>query len=85
MLLDDRTGAGEDGQLQSLAHGVVCLEQMATDYGSERRRLRVTKLRGVAFCISVATAEALSPLSFARVAVAGAPNQDAILDLVSPP
>src|SRR5207237_1212647 len=41
--------------------------------------------RLVAFCISVATAEALSPLSFARVAVAGAPNQDAILDLVSPP
>ena len=41
--------------------------------------------RLVAFCISAATAEALSPLSFARVAVAGAPNQDAILDLVSPP
>jgi uroporphyrinogen-III synthase len=39
----------------------------------------------VAFCISAATAEALSPLSFARVAVAGAPNQDAMLDLVSPP
>ena len=41
--------------------------------------------RLVAFCISAATAEARSPLSFARVAVAGAPNQDAILDLVSPP
>ncbi|MDQ6887960.1 MAG: uroporphyrinogen-III synthase, partial [Gemmatimonadota bacterium] len=39
----------------------------------------------VAFCISAATAEALSPLGFARVAVAGAPNQDAMLDLVSPP
>ncbi len=38
-----------------------------------------------AFCISAATAAALSPLSFARVAVAGMPNQDAILDLVPPP
>jgi uroporphyrinogen-III synthase len=35
-----------------------------------------------AFCISAATAAALSPLSFARVAVAGMPNQDAILDLL---
>jgi uroporphyrinogen-III synthase len=42
-----------------------------------------TKL--IAWCISAATAEALNPLSFARVAVAGAPNQDAILDLVPPP
>ena len=41
--------------------------------------------RLVAFCISAATAEALSPLSFAQVAVAGTPNQDAMLDLVSPP
>ncbi len=38
----------------------------------------------IACCISAATAEALNPLSFARVAVAGAPNQDAILDLVPP-
>ena len=39
----------------------------------------------IACCISAATAEDLSPLSFTRVAVAGAPNQDAILDLVPPP
>jgi uroporphyrinogen-III synthase len=38
----------------------------------------------IACCISAATAEALNPLSFARVAVAGTPNQDAILDLVPP-
>lgn len=36
----------------------------------------------IACCISAATAEALNPLSFARVVVAGTPNQDAILDLV---
>lgn len=36
-----------------------------------------------AFCISVATAEALSPLGFARLAVAGSPNQAAMLDLLA--
>jgi circadian clock protein KaiC len=30
-------------------HGVILLEQMALDYGAERRRLRVTKMRGIAF------------------------------------
>jgi len=39
----------------------------------------------IAFCISAATAEALNPLSFARMAVAGTPNQDAILDLIAQP
>jgi uroporphyrinogen-III synthase len=36
----------------------------------------------IAFCISAATAEALAPLTFARVVIAGTPNQDAILDLI---
>jgi uroporphyrinogen-III synthase len=38
-----------------------------------------------AYCISAATAAALSPVTFARVAVAGVPNQDAILALIPPP
>jgi uroporphyrinogen-III synthase len=38
-----------------------------------------------AFCISAATAAALAPLTFARMAVAGAPNQEAMLALLSPP
>ncbi len=38
-----------------------------------------------AYCISAATAAALTPLTFARVAVAGAPNQDAIIALIPPP
>lgn len=38
-----------------------------------------------AFCISAATAAALTPLTFARVSVAGGPNQDAILALIPPP
>lgn len=49
MLLDDRTAEVSDLQLESLAHGVIDLEQLAPEYGAERRRLRVKKLRGVAF------------------------------------
>jgi circadian clock protein KaiC len=45
-LLDDLTSETEDLQLQSIAHGVVSLEQLAPGYGAERRRLRITKLRG---------------------------------------
>ncbi|HEX8355726.1 MAG TPA: ATPase domain-containing protein [Pyrinomonadaceae bacterium] len=49
LLLDDRTSTDNDLQVQSIAHGVVMLEQVALDYGSERRRLRVSKLRGSRF------------------------------------
>ncbi len=31
----------------SIVHGVVQLEQLAADYGPDRRRVRVTKLRGI--------------------------------------
>jgi circadian clock protein KaiC len=46
LLLDDRTATVGDLQVQSIAHGVVELEHLALDYGAERRRLRVIKLRG---------------------------------------
>lgn len=49
LLLDDLTGPGDDQQLQSIAHGVIRLEQIATEYGAERRRLRVLKMRATAF------------------------------------
>lgn len=49
LLLDDQTGGREDDHLQSIAHGVVVLEQLANLYGAERRRLRVAKMRGVAY------------------------------------
>jgi circadian clock protein KaiC len=49
LLLDDRTSQAGDLQLQSLAHGVVTLEQLAPEYGAERRRLRIVKMRGVRF------------------------------------
>jgi circadian clock protein KaiC len=49
LLLDDRTAADNDLQLHSLAHGVVSLGHVAQEYGGERRRLRVMKMRGRAF------------------------------------
>ncbi len=49
LLLDDLTAPGEDQQLQSIAHGVIRLDQLATEYGAERRQLRVLKMRGVPF------------------------------------
>jgi circadian clock protein KaiC len=49
LLLDDRTGEDSDQQLRSLAHGVLLLEQLALDYGAERRKMRVVKMRGVRY------------------------------------
>jgi circadian clock protein KaiC len=49
MLLDDLTSTDRDLQVQSIAHGVVLLEQLNPEYGAERRRLRVVKFRGVKF------------------------------------
>lgn len=51
LLLDDRLrgGGSEESQAHTVAHGVMELEQLAPDYGAERRRMRVVKLRGVKF------------------------------------
>lgn len=49
LMLDDRSSDPGDLQLHSIAHGVITLEQSAQDYGSERRRLRVVKMRGVKY------------------------------------
>ena len=49
LLLDDKTSPGDDLQLHSLAHGVIALEHVALEYGSERRRLQVIKIRGAQF------------------------------------
>jgi circadian clock protein KaiC len=49
LLLDDRTAADNDQQLHSLAHGVLSLEHLAQEYGAERRRMRVMKMRGRPF------------------------------------
>jgi circadian clock protein KaiC len=49
LLLDDRTSEPGDLQLHSIAHGVIALDQMPREFGSERRRLRIAKMRGVKF------------------------------------
>jgi circadian clock protein KaiC len=49
LLLDDMTSDAMDKTVHSVVHGVIHLEQLAPDYGSERRRLRVLKYRGQAF------------------------------------
>lgn len=49
LLLDDMTSDASDKTVHSVVHGVIHLEQLAPDYGSERRRLRVLKYRGQAF------------------------------------
>jgi circadian clock protein KaiC len=49
LLLDDLTAESDDLNLHSISHGVLRLEQIASLYGAERRRLRCIKMRGVKF------------------------------------
>src|SRR5690349_6664125 len=49
LLLDDFSSQGSDLQLHSIAHGVILLQQLPLEYGAERRRLRVKKMRGIKF------------------------------------
>lgn len=49
LLLDDQTSEDGDLQLHSIAHGVISLERTAEEYGSQRRRMEVVKLRGVKY------------------------------------
>ena len=49
LLLDDASSGEGDSHVQSLAHGVISLEQLSPNYGAERRRLTVRKVRGATF------------------------------------
>lgn len=49
LLLDDRSANSGDIQGESLAHGVLLLEQLPLEYGADRRRLRIAKLRASTF------------------------------------
>jgi circadian clock protein KaiC len=49
LLLDDLTTDERSLQVQSIAHGVIRLEQLTPEYGTHRRRLQVLKYRGVNF------------------------------------
>lgn len=49
LMLDDLTTDVNDKTVHSVAHGVIRLEELAPEYGAERRRLRVIKYRGRRF------------------------------------
>ncbi|HZZ68794.1 MAG TPA: ATPase domain-containing protein [Phenylobacterium sp.] len=49
LLLDDLTTDSLDKTVHSVAHGVMRLEELAPEYGAERRRVRVLKYRGRKF------------------------------------
>jgi circadian clock protein KaiC len=49
LLLDNPAPDSPDVLLQSLAHGVITLEHLQPEFGGERRRLQITKMRGVSY------------------------------------
>jgi len=49
LFLDDRSADADDLQVESLMHGAILLEQLPMQYGADRRRLRIAKLRGTTF------------------------------------
>jgi circadian clock protein KaiC len=49
LLLDDRSGYQADLQVQSISHGVLRLEHFVGEWGAERRRVQIIKLRGVKY------------------------------------
>ncbi|MCW2546879.1 MAG: kaiC [Mycobacterium sp.] len=49
LLLDAGKQKGDDLQANTLPHGVISLEHASPDFGARRRRLIVTKMRGVKF------------------------------------
>jgi circadian clock protein KaiC len=49
LFLDDRTSGMHDLQVESIAHGVLCLSSESPEYGVARRQLSVLKIRGSEF------------------------------------
>ena len=49
LFLDDLTIANQDLQIHSIAHGVIHLSQVEHEFGAEKRKMKVIKLRGVDF------------------------------------
>ncbi|WP_159997573.1 ATPase domain-containing protein [Roseomonas sp. 18066] len=49
LLLDDLTTDTLDKTVHSVVHGVIRLEELAPEYGAERRRMRISKYRGQSF------------------------------------
>lgn len=49
ILLDDHTAETSRWRLESIAHGVINLEYVPTEYGKQRHNMRVVKMRGINF------------------------------------
>ncbi|MDC8759058.1 ATPase domain-containing protein [Janthinobacterium fluminis] len=49
LFVDDRAAFSGELQVRSVAHAVIALELLPQAYGADRRRLHITKYRGVAF------------------------------------
>ncbi|WP_275425905.1 ATPase domain-containing protein [Occallatibacter savannae] len=49
LLLDERFGDHQENQVQTIAHGVLCMEVLSRTYGVTRRRLQVMKIRASSF------------------------------------
>jgi circadian clock protein KaiC len=49
LLLNENAGNDQDPHIQSLSHGVIRLEHAIHDFGLVRRRLEISKLRGVSY------------------------------------
>jgi circadian clock protein KaiC len=49
LFLDDQTSSLRDLQVESIAHGVLCLNKTSPDYGVSRRTLNVAKIRGMKY------------------------------------
>lgn len=49
LLLDDLTADVLDKTVHSVVHGVIHLEELSPNYGSERRRVRILKYRGQSY------------------------------------
>jgi circadian clock protein KaiC len=49
LLLDERFRDQVESQVQTIAHGVICLEVLQRNYGVTRRRLEVLKVRASSF------------------------------------
>jgi circadian clock protein KaiC len=49
LLLDERFRDNFESQVQTIAHGVICLEVLSRNYGITRRRLEILKVRASSF------------------------------------
>ena len=49
LFLDDLTTTPVDLQVRSIVHGVINLQKLHPDFGEERRRVNIVKLRGIKF------------------------------------